>query len=315
MAGSFPARAGEVTRLQSRVDGIAARLPATRGPDGTYLTATYELGRIAVWSARGELIRVMGNGEGEGPGEFSHALELIVEADSVVNVFLGLPHWHRYTWAGDFIETIRVPIVSGLGDATIGPDGMLVMTTSGPEGSRLVLWRPGEKARVAEGWSGPGGPLFRVSASRGMGVWTSEHSHYTVRRHTLPSGEVDLEVRRRVGWFQSSEHGYSQSKAVVFQLSVDNRGLLWVWTDAPDPEAPVTPRPVPQSLEEADGDVANRYRDFVLEVLSTDGELIAHKRFDRGHDIAWDATADFWVRIEDDLLESLTIVEPILVRR
>ncbi len=252
----------------------------------------------------------MGNGEGEGPGEFSYAQELVVEPDSVVNVFPGLPHWHRYTWSGDFIETIRVPVVSGLGDATIGPDGMLVMTTSGPQGARLVLWRAGEKARVAERWSGAGGPLFRVSASQAMGVWSSEHAHYTLRRHALPSGEVDLEVQRRVGWFQSSEHGYSQSTALVFQLNVDDRGLLWVWTDAPDPDAPAAPRPVPESLDEADGEVANRYRDFVLEVLSTDGTLIAQRRFDRGQDIAWGAAGNLWVRTEDDLLESLTIVEP-----
>ena len=305
----------EVTRLQSQFDGIAASLPAARGPGGTYLTATYQPGRVAVWSAQGELIRVMGNGDGEGPGEFNHASELIVDADSVVNILPGLPYWHRYTWAGDFIETIRVPVMSGLGEAAIGPDGMLVMTTGGAQGARFVLWRPGIKARITEGWSSAIGSLVWVSASQEMGVWSAEHPHYTLRRHALPSGEVDFEVQRKVGWFRSSEHGYSESTAIVFQLTVDDRGLLWVWTEVPDSDAPSTPRPVPQSPEEVDPEVANRYRDFVLEVLSTDGKLIAHKRFDRGQDIAWGATADFWVRTEDDPLETLTIVEPILVRR
>ena len=166
----------------------------------------------------------------------------MVGADSVVNILTGLPHWHRYTWAGDFIETIHAPSMSGMGQVAIGPDGVLVSTTQGPEGGRLVLWRPGMKVRIV------------------------------------------------------------------------NRGLLWAWTVLPDPDAPSTPRPPPQSPGEIDLEVTSRYRDYVLEVLSTDGRLIATRRFDRVQDVARGVSAGFWVRTEDDALQTLTIVEPVLVR-
>ena len=61
--------------------------------------------------------------------------------------------------------------------------------------------------------------------------------------------------------------------------------------------------------------IVNRYRDYVLEALSTNGRLVASRRFDRVQDVAVGLTADFWVRTGDDPLQTLTIVEPILVRR
>ena len=73
--------------------------------------------------------------------------------------------------------------------------------------------------------------------------------------------------------------------------------------------------PLPQTPEEVDLEVASRYQDYVLEVLSTDGKLIATRRFDRVQDVARGVAAGFWVRTEDDALQTLTIVEPVLVRR
>ena len=308
----------EVTRLQSQSDGISARVPATTGPGGTYLTATYQPGRVAVWSPEGELIRVMGNGDGEGPGEFWQASSIVVGADSVVNILPGLPHWHRYDWAGGFIETIRAPAIGGLSDAGIGPDGLLVAKTQGPEGALLVLWRPGSEVRIVDGSFNTIGFGFGfVNASPSTGVWSAVHSRYAIRRHALPSGAVDFEVRRRVDWFRSSGPTFDESAPIVFGLNVDDRGLLWVWTNVPDPDAPSVPRPRSSySPDDPDRDVvAGRYRDYVLEVLSTDGEVIASRRYDRPQDVALGATADLWVRTEDDLLRSLTIMEPILVRR
>lgn len=308
----------EVIRLQSRSDGISARVPATTGPGGTYVTATYQPGRVAVWSPEGELIRVMGNGDGEGPGEFWQAASMVVGADSVVNILPGLPHWHRYEWAGEFIETIRAPAIGGLGEARIGPDGLLVATTQGPEGARLVLWSPGEEVRIVDGFFNTNGFGYGwISASPRTGLWSAVHSRYTIRRHALPSGSVDFEVHRRVDWFRSSGPKFDESAPVVFGLNVDDRGLLWVWTNVPDPDAPSAPRPRSSySPDDADRDVvAGRYRDYVLEVLSRDGEVIASRRYDRPQDVALGATADLWVRTEADVLRSLTIVEPILVRR
>ncbi|MDE2793412.1 MAG: hypothetical protein OXL34_01230 [Gemmatimonadota bacterium] len=84
----------------------------------------------------------------------------------------------------------------------------------------------------------------------------------------------------------------------------------------PDPNAPSAPRPRADSPDDADYlDIVNRYRDYVLEVMSTDGKLIASRRYDRAQDVVSGVAADVWVRTEDDLLRSLTIVEPILVRR
>ena len=306
----------EVIRLQSQSDGISARVPATTGPGGTYLTATYQPGRVAVWSPEGELIRVMGNGDGEGPGEFWHPTSMVVGADSVVNILPGLTHWHRYTWAGEFVETIRAPVVGGLSEAAIGPDGLLVAKTQGPEGAQLVLWRPGSEVRIVDGSFNTNGFGFGlISASPRAGIWSAVHSRYAVRRHALPSGAVDFEVRRRVDWFRPNGREFEESAPIVFGLNVDDRGLLWVWTNVPDPDAPSVPRPRSDSPDGVDLDIAGRYRDYVLEVLSTGGNVIASRRYDRPQDVALGATADLWVRTEDDLLRSLTIVEPILVRR
>ncbi len=293
-------------------------MPVAPGLDGTYLTATHQPGRIAVWSPEGRLIRLLGNGEGEGPGEFQYVSGLIVDADSVVNIVTGLPNWHRYTWEGDFIETIRVPSVGGLSEATIGPGGTLVTTTRRPGGiGRLVLWRPGTGVRVVDGSFVAVGAHALISASREMGLWSAEHPRYALRRHTLPSGTVDVEIERKVEWFpsRSSVREYDESAPLLFRLTVDDRGLLWVWTNVRDPDAPSTPRPRARFPGEEDPDIASRYRDYVLEALSADGRLVASRRFDRVQDVAVGVTADFWVRTEDDPLRTLTIVKPILVRR
>ena len=281
------------------------------------MTATYQPGRVAVWSPEGELVRVMGNGEGEGPGEFQYVASMVVGADSVVNIFPGLPHWHRYSWSGEFIETIRAPAVGGLGEAAIGPDGVLVAKTQGPEGARLVLWRPGSEVRIVDGsFNTDGFGWGWLSASREMGLWSAVDSRYTIRRHAVPSGAVDFEIHRRVDWFRSNDRGNDESIPIVFRLIVDDRGLLWIWTNVPDPNAPSAPRPRADSPDDADYlDTVNRYRDYVLEVLSTEGKLIASRRYDRAQDVVSGVAADVWVRTEDDLLQSLTIVEPILVRR
>ena len=140
---------------------------------------------------------------------------------------------------------------------------------------------------MVDGSGGTLGAWVWISASREMGLWSAEHSRYTLRRHTLPSGAVDFEIHRRVEWFpsQAKYQEYDASAPILIQLTVDDRGLLWVWTNVSDPDAPSTPRPLPQSPEEVDLEVASRYRDYVLEVLSTDGRLIASRRFDRVQDV------------------------------
>lgn len=293
-------------------------MPVALGLEGSYVTATHQPGRVAVWSPEGRLSRVIGNGEGEGPGEFQHVSGLVVDNDSVVNIITGLQHWHRYTWEGGFIETIRVPSVGGLSEATIAPGGTLVTTTMGPEGiGRLVLWRPGTRVRVVDGSFAAVGAHALISASREMGLWSAEHTRYAVRRHSLPSGTVDFEIERTVEWFPSRSGGreYRESAPLLFRLTVDDRRLLWVWTNVADPDAPSTPRPPVPFPGEEDPDVASRYRDYVLEVLSADGRLVASRRFDRVQDVAVGVTADFWVRTGDDPLRTLTILRPILVER
>lgn len=306
----------EVTGLRSQSGGIAARRPVTAGPGGTYLTGTYQPGLVAVWSPEGELIRVMGSGRGEGPGEFGNVASMIVGSDSVVNILPGLPHWHRYTWGGDFLETVRTKSIGGLSEAAIGPDGVLVAKTQGPEGARLVLWRPGSEVRIVDGSFGADGVSWAlISASPRMGLWSAVHSRYTIRRHALPEGAVDFEIHRRVEWFRSNDRENEESPPIVFGLTVDDRGLLWVWTNVLDSDAPTTPRPRADSPEDVNPEIANRYRDYVLEVFGTDGTLIASRRYDRAQDVAVGVAAGVWVRTEDDLLRSLTIVEPILESR
>ena len=152
-----------------------------------------------------------------------------------------------------------------MGQVAIGPDGMLVSTTQGPQGARLVLWRPGMKVRIVNGSFGTFGAWVWISASREMGLWSAEHSRYTLRRHTLPSGAVDFEIHRRVEWFpsQARYQEYDESAPILIQLTVDERGLLWVWTVLPDPDAPSAPRPLPESPVELDLEIVSRYREEV----------------------------------------------------
>lgn len=62
----------EVVRLEGDLDGVIPQYPVTVLRDGRYVTATYSRGRLALWAPNGEFLDVMGNGPGEGPGEFDN---------------------------------------------------------------------------------------------------------------------------------------------------------------------------------------------------------------------------------------------------
>jgi len=119
-----------------------------------------------------------------------------VGPDSVVNVMTGFPRWHRYALSGEFLETIRLPTVSGTARVAVAGDGTVVTTVRGED--RTLFTLQGDRLRNV------GPPRHRVSLyapdSKSPVVWSAEAPFYILRRHILPSRDVDLRIRREAAW-------------------------------------------------------------------------------------------------------------------
>lgn len=272
------------------------------------------VGHLSTWALGGvepdgTLLRVFGNGGGQGPGEFTNMNGLLVGTDSVVNVFTGRAEWHRYHWSGEYLETVRAPTMSGVAEPVVLADGMIVTVAMRPEGPVLVTWNHGRAAEFVETKVEPGFHRLVLGASRSAGLWSSETPSYVLRRHQMPQGNVGFEIRREAPWFRR-EHGRSP---YVTHVTVDERGLVWICTNVPDSSPPAGP-PVETFSDEARRHQNDQYRDVVMEVFTPDGRLLASRRFDDLAMTGWGLAGDLWVLQEDDLLQSLVIRRAMLVQ-
>ena len=184
----------EVVRLAGEIDGTAPWPPVAVGPEGTFLSATYSPGEIAEWSATGQLQRVIGNGEGSGPGESRRAQDIVIGPDSVVNIMTGGTRWHRYSPTGDFMETVSLPTVAGAGEAIATADGTLLTWVRSREGPQMLAWDGSDIRSV--GPRAAAGSSFRLATSGHGTFWSAESTTYRIRRHNLPDGLVNLTLTR-----------------------------------------------------------------------------------------------------------------------
>lgn len=303
----------EVARLRGSGDGPDPVMPVALGPGGSYVTPTYTRGEVAVWSARGELVRTVGNGEGSGPGEFDHVSSLLVDSDSVINILPGLPHWHRYSWSGAFLETVRVPTGAATTGMAMTGDGTLVTPAMTDPGLPLIVWRKGaDSVQVIDSprrITGRSSHFVRGSAE--MGIWSLELERYVLRRHDRRNFGIDGQVVREADWFPGPREDIP---ALVFRFAVDDRGLLWTLVTLQAPDAPSAPRPQATSEEER-RTIDSRYRNTMIEVLTVDGRLLASRTYEEIGTIPRPATAERWYRAENDPFPSIVILEPRLVER
>ena len=301
----------EVARLQD-LDSITPHPPVMVLRDGRYVTATYSLGKIALWSPDGVLLDVVGKGPGEGPGEFDYAEGLAQVVDDELLVFTGLPVVHRYTTSGRHVRSIRLPTVGAA--AAVTYRGFAITTGNASVGRQGFLLR-GDSAH-AFGLRGRLESALFVAAAEDVGIWSAEHDRYVLRRHAFPSGSVvdSLVVSR--DWFP----GPRGNEGVIYRLHADGRGLVWTLASVADPDAPSDDWTTagldehePIDMEE-DRANAVKFRDDVIEAFTPDGRLVASARFDSYGEAAEPMAGNIWYRQTEDML-SIVVLEVVLTER
>lgn len=304
-----------VLELDGSLEGTLPRYPVAVGPGGRWLTGTYAEGEFAVWSPEGDLERRIGIGSGDGPGEFGRVSDLVVDSVAgTVHVFSNSSRVEVFSLEGEHLTAIRLP------DRAVGgvrlADGTIASAPStSPDSPRLLLLTGDSVFRAGPARRFVFPPEVRAGASD---VWTVEAPWYQFDRHVLPSGAVDLSVRREVEWFPavSEQTASSAGGPLVQGFAVDpERGLVFARLLIIEPAPP--PRglgeQVPQPLDPSDPP------DGVVEVFTLGGDLVASSRFENGREIPWPLSTGppgaFWYRVNDDATRSIDIFRPVLVPR
>jgi len=285
----------EVAVLRGEIDGIAPRPPIVPIPAGGFVTATYQPGKMAVWSADGVLESVIGNGPGVGPGEFDIASTILVSEDQTIHVSEGFARWHRYSPTGDYLGTESVPDVPGILLLEVGEDS--------------AIYGMGEPAQIFR-WDGSfdvvrpailqAGSRFGVAATS-EGIWIAPHT-----RAELIQVSQDLETVERT--IRRSPTGSDENAGRLYFLD-DYLGLLWTGRSVADPAAPDEPS---QSQDPAQ---LSRFIDNLVEAVSPSGMLVVSQRFDDVFESPIQAKDGFWFIVSDDLVPSVRVVRPKLVGR
>lgn len=90
--------------------------------DGRYVTATYSLGKLALWAPDGQLLEVIGDGPGEGPGEFDYPSGFAQVAEDEFLVLTGRSVIHKYSTAGHFLRSLHLPAGGGADSLVVARD-------------------------------------------------------------------------------------------------------------------------------------------------------------------------------------------------
>ena len=303
----------EVVRLEGDIDGVIPAYVITALSDGRYLTATYSLGKMALWAPNGQLLEVIGNGPGEGPGEFDYPSGFAQVAEDEFLVLMGRSTIHKYSTAGRFLRSFQLPAGGGaLWAVTHG--GAAITSAGTPDGKRGFLLE-GDSIRVLDihGLA----VLLHLAAAEDVGVWSAENDRYVLRRHSLPSGAVSDSLAPARDWFP----GPRENEAHLSWIHADGRGLIWTVVEVADPDAPPGSLPTwdlggPEEEpidEEALLASAVKTRDTVVEAFTPDGRLVASVRFDSFRDAAIPMCGNLWYRMTEDML-TLVVLEAVLVQ-
>lgn len=296
----------EVVRLRGSLSGLAPRLPVLELRTGRFVTATYTEGKLAVWDADGSLVTSFGMGAGEGPGEFAFPAGLAELEDGSVAVLTGRRYIHIYAASGDYRTSYSGNSLVGVGQvslvggelATVRPTGELVrISMEGVKSVRDVL---------------PPTSAMRFVSGDQEGLWVSDHNAYDLTRVRL-DGSIGPTLRSRAFGFGDRDPGPNSPN--VFGVTVGLNNLIWVQFNTADPNAPSVDRPREGLTREEALEVTSQYRDSRLDVLSPDGTLVATAVFDDVSEMPFPVSSRRWVLLEDDLLQSVVILEAVLVPR
>ncbi len=295
----------EVVRLAGDLDGTAPRDPVSALEDGRYLSATWSPGEIALWASDGRLLRVMGEGSGEGPGEFNHPSGFAQTTDDEFIVFSGHAVLHSYSLAGRFRRSLRLP---GVGGALRGVRYGDALITEAPA-SRHIQTFVLENDSVRP-WSvrTPREARLFLAAARSDGVWSATSDRHVLRRHRWPDGAIVDSIVGNPDW-HPGEPGHN-----LYGLHADQRGLIWAMMGVGDPDAPDGPMPLPRDAEEQYA-ITARYLDNVIEAFSPEGSLVASARFDGWREGPMPIGESLWRRVTDDLIPAIVVMEARLVAR
>ena len=295
----------EVVRLKGDLDGVAPHEPIRALGDGRFLTGTYSPGQMALGAPDGELVRVMGRGPGEGPGEFDYPSGLVQTTEYEFVVFTGLQTARVYSTNGNFQRSLRIPATGGAGDGATY--GNVVITAAPAAGGEQAFVLQDDSVRA---FGVPSNRMLVLAANESTGVWSAEYDRYVLRRHLWPNGIVTDSIVRNPGWFPGSR----ENPGNLHGLHADGRGLIWVVISAADAGAPSGRVPFADDPEEQ-YDVDVRYLDRVIEVLTPDGRLVASVRYDNPRESANPIGRDLWYRRSDDLLPVMVILRAELTKR
>lgn len=247
----------------------------------------------------GSLVRTIGNGPGQGPGEFDSALGIAVLHDSLVVVTTGMPRLHLFTIDGEFVETILSGTTGGVREVAATGSGALFGASVDNTFGIFFRWDEGviEKIQIPDPQRSP---VLWAHASDA--VWYAWPLEYEVHRLDHMGA-----LLRENAWIDPGD----PTRGNLFSLSVDEGGLLWVGASVPDPNAPGPLPPMANSIAEIE-EQQRTHLDIVVEAFSLDGRLIVSERFDHYGLIPQPMRGGGWFRLSDDPLPVLTIVKPVL---
>ena len=314
----------EVVTLRGGLMGDLPKLPIVPGPNGQWLSGTYDPGEVAVWSASGHLTRTIGRGPGQGPGEFMQVRDMLVDTlAGTVYIYAGATRIEVYSLDGEYVRDIPLPGMAAWGarlaDGTIvstvepaTPEPFLVLTRGDS------IWRVGPKPKFVFP------PLLRAADD---GIWSAEGPWYEIDHHAPSDGHIDFRVKREAPWYTepSTTRGVVNfTSGVLNGFAIDSRTNLIVATVSglQDPNGPEAlaelpaeggaPVSMPRTAEERERNRRQRF-DAIVEAFTMDGRLISSERYDMPRDAPLPLNVrnsiSLWYRVNSDESASIQILE------
>ncbi len=269
------------------------------------MSATYEPGRIALWDTRGRLVREIGRGAGEGPGEFSIPRDLEFTEDGRILVAQS-NRILEYDTSGEFLgqRTFDRGVLS-IEEVSPGRLALIVSRTG------LVLVDDVTSITVPEATGAHDLVAKLAVAPRGIAV--SQGPEYEVRTFDLRSGELVNEWKRQPPWFLNSSAEELQRggfRSRIDQFTVDDEGRTWLGVWAPDSQDALERSREESGPIDPNASVAETW-DYWIEAVAPSGQLLASTRFDDPDRAPTLSRGDVWT--QKDELGELVVVELWLV--
>lgn len=297
----------EVGRLEGSMDGVAPAIPITKLTDGRFVTATFSPGILAVWDPDGNLLSTFGEGPGQGPGEFSALASIVAMGGDTVAAVSSRGVVNVYSAQGGFQFSLRPQRLPMFGQLEwIPPEGLLGL---GRQGTLVRI--QGDSVTETEAVL-DSTEVMRFASSDGASLWAGDYRSYRITE-VLPDGTLRHVIERHAYGFEPSTDDPDGPN--LFDLIVGENRLIWVGVGAPDPDPPSAPKPTRYESADEVMAVAAEYLDSHFEIISPTGDLVASIVYDDPQDAPRPISASLWYRIDDDLLRSLILLEPVFTER